>query len=73
MININDSQLFEGLLGSIGWVLFFFYFRNRVELPLPIEGFLAWTFVWWLRKIGMNFYSDYKKRNKMKTKVFTII
>lgn len=72
MIKINDLQIYEGMLGSLGWVIFFYYFRKKVSWPHPIEGFIAWTLVWWLRKAGMWTYINYKKRNNLKEKVFII-
>jgi len=75
MINLSltDDQLVEGILGALGWVLFFYYFRNRASYSIRTEGFLAWTFVWWLRKFGMNMYAKHKKTNKIKSKVYRIL
>ena len=73
MLSINDEQLCEGFLGGLGWVLFFFHFRNRVQYNLAVEGFLAWMFVWWFRKFGMNLYKNYKLKKGLKTKFLTII
>ncbi len=73
MIRLTDKELVEGFLGSLGWVMFFFYLRNRVEWPTPIEGFLAWTLLWWLRKIGMHIYKGYKEENNIKDKFYKLI
>lgn len=73
MIRLTDKELVEGFLGSLGWVMFFFYLRNRLEWPTPIEGFLAWTLLWWLRKIGMHAYVAAKENNNIKDRVFNII
>ena len=66
MFKITDNELWEGVLGSAGWVLFFLYFRNSVQWPSPVEGFLAWTFLWWGRKVGMRMYKDLKTTYKWK-------
>ena len=73
MIRISDKELVEGFLGSIGWVGFFFYLRLKLKWPTPMEGFLAWSLVWLLRKIGMHAYLEIKKQNKIKERIFNII
>ena len=72
MIKINDEQFIEGIIGAIGWILFWYYFKNIANYDVKIEGFIAWTFVWWLRKFGINAYLDYKKRNNLEKKIITI-
>ena len=61
MITITNDQLLEGFLGALGWVLFWYYFKNRAQYSIVVEGFIAWTLVWWLRKIGINLYRNFKK------------
>jgi hypothetical protein len=62
LLSITQEQLIEGILGAIGWVIFWFYFRNKIKYSVPVEGFLAWTFVWWFRKFGQNLHKIYYKK-----------
>lgn len=65
MLRINDEQLAEGILGGFGFVIFFIYWRSIANLSPEFEGYLAWIFVWWVRKFGMNFYQKYKKNKEL--------
>ena len=45
----------------------------RISDKELVEGFLAWSLVWLLRKIGMHAYLGIKKQNKIKERIFNII
>jgi hypothetical protein len=65
MLRINDEQIVEGILGGLGFVVFFIYWRSIAKLSTELEGYLAWIFVWWVRKLGMNFYKKYKLNKQL--------
>ena len=72
MFKITDNELCEGLLGSTGWIIFFYYLRSNMDWPTPIEGFVAWILLWFLRKIGMHLYKDLKKMKKLQDNTFSL-
>jgi len=57
---ISEEQLVEGVLGATAFVLFIVYLRQYVEWNIALEGFVAWTLFWWMRKVGVNIYKKYK-------------
>jgi len=57
MITLTDKQIVEGLLGGSGWILFAYYYKKYASYNIVLEGFIAWILVWFLRKIGMNYYN----------------
>ena len=56
MISLTDKQLIEGMLGGTGWILFAYYYKKYATYNIVLEGFIAWILLWFLRKIGMNYY-----------------
>ena len=63
-INVmNDEQILEGIIGGLGFIIWSIYWKNRVQYSIQVEAFFAWMFVWYTRKIGMNFYKYLKKIN----------
>ena len=64
---------FEGILGGIGWLVAVFYVRNAyyrkdgqfIGNPFFI-GIIGWAIAWYIRKVGMNLYKQYKLLNKDK-------
>ena len=74
MLIITDDELLEGLIGGIGWLLAVFYLRNgfyKYKLNgtnLALIGIVAWCFWWYIRKIGLNLYREYKKTKNESTK-----
>ena len=73
MLLINDDEFFEGFLGGLGWLVAVFYVRNAyyrrdgkfIGNPFFI-GIIGWAIAWYIRKIGMNLYKQYKYLNKDK-------
>lgn len=67
MLIINDEELLEGLVGGFGWILAFFYLRNGYYkhylngTNLALVGLVSWCFLWYIRKISINLYREYKK------------
>lgn len=78
MLIITDDELLEGLIGGIGWLLAVFYLRNgfyKYKLNgtnLALIGIVAWCFWWYIRKIGLNLYREYKKTKNESTKKIEI-
>ena len=73
MLLINDNEFVEGLLGGLGWMVATFYIRNAFYKkdgqftgnPIFI-GIVTWAILWYVRKVGMNLYKQYKILNKDK-------
>ena len=63
---INKEQLVEGVLGASAFVIFIVYLREYVQWNIALEGFVAWTLFWWMRKIGVNIYRIYTNTDKSK-------
>lgn len=61
---ISKEQLVEGVLGASAFVIFIIYLRQYVEWNIAVEGFVAWTLFWWMRKIGVNIYRIYINKHK---------
>jgi len=67
MLIITDVELLEGIIGGIGWLLAIYYLRNGFYKHrlngknVALLGIVSWCFIWYFRKIGMNFYLQYKK------------
>tara|TARA_B100000925_G_C22007636_1_gene474439 strand:+ start:1850 stop:2032 length:183 start_codon:yes stop_codon:yes gene_type:complete len=57
---MSKEQLLEGVLGATAFVIFLIYLRQYVEWSVALEGFVAWTLFWWMRKIGINIYRKHK-------------
>lgn len=67
MLLINDEELLEGLIGGIGWILAVFYIRNGLykykfkDTNYALAGGVSFAIMWYIRKIGMNLYRQYKE------------
>tara|TARA_B110000467_G_C18069829_1_gene340727 strand:+ start:42 stop:464 length:423 start_codon:yes stop_codon:yes gene_type:complete len=67
MLLINDEELLEGLIGGIGWILAVFYIRNGLykykfkDSNYALAGGVSFAIMWYIRKIGMNLYRQYKE------------
>jgi len=53
---ISREQFVEGFLGASAFVIFLIYLRKYVEWSIALEGFVAWTLFWWMRKVGVSMY-----------------
>ena len=60
---ITDTQIAEGAFAASTWAIFFVYMRNRLKLPVYVEGALAWILLWLVRKFGLTFYKSIKLAN----------
>jgi hypothetical protein len=72
MLIINDEEFVEGIIGAVGWIIAVFYIRNGLykhvivkKSNMAIIGGLSWTILWFIRKIGLNFYRNIKKQYDM--------
>jgi len=65
MLILNDEQIIEGILGGFGWLLMMYEMKKvlRGRANMYTTSIFAWTFFWYIRKIGMNLYKDLKSRN----------
>ena len=59
---ITEYEIVEGILGAIGFVFFSMFLREYVEMNIFLEGLIAWTCFWWLRKVGLNVYIKLKNK-----------
>ena len=72
---INDSQIFEGLMGGIGSILAILVFKSTLNPSFKnsnIVFIISWSIIWWFRKITMNLYTSYKKLHNIEDKQFLI-
>jgi hypothetical protein len=60
---ITDTQLVEGAFAASVWAIFWVYMRNRLKLPVYVEGAMAWLLVWFVRKFGLTLYKSIKLAN----------
>ncbi len=67
MLLLSDSELLEGFSGGIGLVLFHYLTTKNTSHSVMIGLFVAWSFVWYFRKIVDNIYiqSFQKKGHKL--------
>lgn len=78
MLIITDVELFEGIIGGIGWLLAIYYLKNGFYKHrlngknVALLGIVSWCFIWYFRKIGMNFYLEYKKNKNESIKKIEI-
>ena len=64
---ITDTQLAEGAFAASTWAIFFVYMRNRLDLPVYVEGALSWILLWCVCKFGLTFYKSIKTANNWPT------
>jgi hypothetical protein len=64
---LGDEEFFEGLLGGLGWILSVRYFRHAHSGNPVIAGFVGWMSLWFIRKMGMRIYRDWRKDKLDKT------
>ena len=57
---LNDNQILEGLIGAIGWVIFSYYLKQHFNNYPALIGFIAWSLIWYSRKVGHNLYMEHK-------------
>ena len=57
-ILLNNVEIMEGVIGGIAWILFIFFMKQYFDLHPAIEGGLAWSFVWYSRKIWIRVYKN---------------
>ena len=63
MLILKDKEFVEGIIGGIGWIISVLFIRkgftNNVNTFLL--SFISWALLWYIRKIGINLYNQYKK------------
>ena len=69
---ITDSQLVEGIFGSLSWVIYWLYLRQILSLSAYLEGPIAWMLVWITRKFGLSAYLTVKKKRSIPDRKFRI-
>jgi len=62
-IIINDIQLLEGIVGSLFMPLLIVFFRYSEGLNFVYSSMFAFLITWIFRKIAVNNYSEYKRKN----------
>lgn len=67
MLLMNDEEFWEGIIGGLGWVFAIFFIRNGLykykfkKSNVAIAGAVTFAFWWFIRKVGMNLYRQWKK------------
>ena len=70
---LNDEEFVEGVFGALGWALSRMYFREIFKMEnFMIIGGVAWTCMWFTRKLGMRLYKGFKERYLNKDKKYGI-
>ena len=69
---ITDTQLVEGLFGSLSWAIYWLYLRNLLSLSDYFETAIAWILVWITRKFGLSAYLTVKKKISIPDRKFRI-
>jgi len=73
MLILNDEQFVEGFIGGFAWIISVWYIRRQLkDQNILIVGLCTWAILWYIRKILMNFYKQYKSVNKKNFKGFNI-
>ena len=62
---ITDTQLTEGILAPMIWVICWYYVKTYINYPRYIEGALAWSLLWLIRKLGITLYKSIKSSNNL--------
>jgi hypothetical protein len=61
---IDDTQIIEGIIGGLGTGFSSLLFKHYLKINMFLAIILAWMLTWFLRKIFINFYNEYKKHKK---------
>jgi len=65
---LNDEEFIEAVFGALGWIISSLYFQKTfIKENIIVIGGIAWSIVWFVRKIGMRVYRKLKikyKKNK---------
>jgi hypothetical protein len=61
---IDDTQIIEGIIGGFGTAFSSLLFKRYLKVSMFLAIVLAWMLTWFLRKIIVNVYSEYKKHKK---------
>ena len=73
MLIITDNDLVEGVIGILSLFISVLFLQNLFNTSnLLIIGIFFWCILWFLRKIGMNIYKDYKEKNEIEDKKFSL-
>ena len=59
---LKDTQVFEGVIGSIFTVIFAYYFKEYRGFRGYNAIMAAWIFVWFVRKITLNLFKYAKEK-----------
>lgn len=59
---LKDTQVFEGVIGSVFTVIFAYYFKEYRGFRGYNAIMAAWIFVWFVRKITLNIFKYAKKK-----------
>ena len=71
MLLLSDNEFFEGILGGFGWIIAIYYIRYSLKqkgsnINLAILGLITWATLWYIRKVGLRLYKDFKKMRNIK-------
>lgn len=61
---IDDTQIIEGIIGGLGTAFSSLLFKRYLKVSMFLAIVLAWMLTWFLRKIIVNVYTDYKRHKK---------
>ena len=61
---IDDNQIIEGIIGGFGTAFSSILFKRYLKISMFLAIVLAWMLTWFLRKVIVNVYTDYKKHKK---------
>jgi len=67
MLLMNDEEFWEGIVGGLGWIFAIFFIRNGLykykfkKSNFAMVGAVTFAFWWFIRKVGMNLYRQWKK------------
>ncbi len=62
-IFMSDNEIVEALIGSIGFFIIIWYFRDYLQWSRVKSAGFVFPIVWACRKIGVNLYKYLKQQN----------
>ena len=71
---LSDDEFFEGVLGGFSFLVANHIFQKQEKHRgnLIVIIIVSWACFWYIRKMGMNLYKQYKKDNKIPDKSLNI-
>lgn len=61
---IDDTQIIEGIIGGLGTAFSSLLLIRYLKVSMFLAIVLTWMLTWFLRKIIVNVYTDYKRHKK---------